>query len=69
MSYLDPNSDTMTAGGAGVPPLVGYGADSTLNFTPGADAIPGNAAGPGMGVHGGRPSDWTMVQFLEGWGP
>ncbi len=50
MSYLDPNSDTMTAGGAGVPPLVGYGADSTLNFTPGADAIPGNAAGPGMGV-------------------
>jgi len=50
MSYLDPNSDTMTTGGAGVPPLVGYGADSTLNFTPGADAVPVNTAGPGMGV-------------------
>lgn len=47
MSYIDPNSDTMTTGGAGVPPLVGYGADSTLNTTSGEDAIPMSAGAPG----------------------
>jgi len=55
MSYIDPNSDTMTTGGAGVPPLVGYGADSTLNTTSGEDAIPMSAGAPGGAAGMGAP--------------
>lgn len=46
MSFQDYPGDTMTTHGADVPPLVGYGADSTLNTNSGADAIPTSVTPP-----------------------
>lgn len=49
MYYQDPTGDTLTSGGASIPPLVGYGADSTLNtgnVGAGDDAIPTSVTTP-----------------------
>jgi hypothetical protein len=47
MSYQDPTGgDTLTTEGANVPPLVGYGADSTLHTNAGDDAIPTSVTTP-----------------------
>lgn len=46
MSFQDFPGDTMNQHGAGLTPLVGYGADSTLNTSSGADAIPTSVTTP-----------------------
>lgn len=46
MSYQDPSGDTLTSDNASIPPLVEYGAESTLFQTPGADAIPTSVTTP-----------------------
>jgi hypothetical protein len=68
MSYQDPTGDTMTTGGAGVPPLLGYGADSTLNTNSGGDAIPNSMTTPpgaasGMGGMGAPEPSAAPQQF------
>ena len=68
MSYQDPTGDTMTTEGAGVPPLLGYGADSTLNTNSGGDAIPNSMTTPpgaasGMGGMGAPEPSAAPQQF------
>lgn len=46
MSYQDPSGDTLTSENASIPPLVEYGAESTLYSTAGADAIPTSVTMP-----------------------
>ena len=55
MSYQDLSGDTLTSGNAGIPPLVEYGAESTLYSSAGSDAIPTSmmtpsGAEPAMGA-------------------
>jgi len=68
MSYQDPTGDTLTTEGAGVPPLLGYGADSTLNTNSGGDAIPNSMTTPpgaasGMGGMGAPEPSAAPQQF------
>lgn len=46
MFYQDPMGDTLTTGSEGIPPLVGYGADSTMDTGSGSDAIPTSVSMP-----------------------
>ncbi len=46
MSYQDFPGDTLNQQGASLTPLVGYGADSTLNTSSGSDAIPTSVTTP-----------------------
>ncbi len=46
MSFQDPSGDTLTTEGANAPPLLGYGADSTLHTNLGSDAIPTSVTTP-----------------------
>ncbi|HEY7850034.1 MAG TPA: hypothetical protein VIC27_08215, partial [Ktedonobacterales bacterium] len=66
MSYQDPTGgDTLTTEGASVPPLLGYGADSTLNTSSGGDAIPTNMmTPPGAAPGRGAPEPTGSPQHL-----
>ncbi len=63
MSFQDPTGDTMTEG-ASVPPLVGYGADSTLDTNAGEDAIPTSTAPAGASSGMGAPEPTSSPQHL-----
>lgn len=66
MSYQDPTGgDTLTTEGASVPPLLGYGADSTLNTSSGGDAIPTSVTTPPGAAPGrGAPEPTGSPQHL-----
>jgi hypothetical protein len=70
MSYQDPTGgDTLTTEGASVPPLVGYGADSTLNTNSGGDAIPTSVTTPGGAKPAaGAPNPTAAPQHLGAMG-
>ncbi|HET9111441.1 MAG TPA: hypothetical protein VFN78_11490 [Ktedonobacterales bacterium] len=63
MSFQDPTGDTMTEG-ASIPPLVGYGADSTLDTNSGEDAIPTSTAPAGAASGMGAPEPTSSPQHL-----
>ena len=63
MSFQDPTGDTMTEG-ASIPPLVGYGADSTLDTNAGEDAIPTSTAPSGAASGMGAPEPTSSPQHL-----
>jgi hypothetical protein len=67
MSFQDYPGDTMNQHGAGLTPLVGYGADSTLDTSSGSDAIPTSVTMPAGGTPAmGAPEPTGSPQSLGG---